>query len=347
MSSDRILVVRVGRAGDMVMITPALGAILEKHPQAEIHLLTSADGRRVLRGFDARITQTYVYDHSVSALLYRKRLRDELAAAGYTHVYCFETNAKYHAFARALSGQHFLLSEVASHGTPFPERCLALVGHAAPRRWLSLPLSDTGRAAAKAMLAAAAIGEADFVVGLHPTSSANGKRGLRAREALRRKAWPLASFARLSLLLAEHAARQGVRLRIICDLLPAERPFGLELVRRSGGLVTLFTEPPDFERYKATIARMNLLITPDTGPMHIAAAVGTPLVALFCGRDPRDCGPYTDPARYIVLRAEETEHPKRGLAGISPDIVAAAATTFFPSPVREQSSHALPRALSK
>lgn len=328
---ERILVVRVGRAGDMVMITPALRAILEKHSEAEVHLLTSPDGRRVLRGFDQRVTHTLIYErHDLGGLLQRRRLKRELAGGGYTHVYCFETNSSYHALLNGLPAEQFILAPTVEP-VPFPQRCLALVTQPPPPgQWSWLPLTDTGRAAARAMLASAGIHDDDFVVGLHPSFSALGKLAVRGRDVRRRKTWPLASFARAAVLLAEYGARQGLRLRMICDLLPEERALGRELVERSRGAVTLFTEPPDFERYKATIARMNVLITPDTGPMHVAAAFGTPLVALFSGRDPRDCGPYTDPARYIVLRSEETEQPELGLAALSPVVVFAAAAMFLP-----------------
>ena len=326
----------------MVMITPALRAILAKHPEAELHLLTSADGRRVLRNFDPRLTRVLVHERrGLGSFLARRRVKREIAAGGYSHVYCFETNPSYRALLEGSPAQLAFL-DAAGEPVPFPQRCLALVTSVLPEApWLWLPLSLSGRASAAAMLAAAGIRDGDFVVGLHPSSSANAKSGLRGRDARRRKAWPLASFARLALLLADFAARRDVKLRVICDLIPHERDLGLELVERSHGIVTLFTEPPDFERYKATIARMNLLITPDTGPMHIAAALGTPLVALFSGRDPRDCGPYTDPARYTVLRAEDTEQPESGLAALSPDIVFAAASLFLPDADREAASAAV------
>lgn len=342
MTGNSVLAVRVGRAGDMVMITPALRAILARHPEADLHLLTSAEGRRVLQGFDARLTRTLVYERrGLAGFLKRKRIKSEIASGAYSHVYCFETNPGYRHLLGGLSGESRFL-DADPVPMPFPERCLKLVGETGPEvPWLWLPVSPAGRAAAAAMLAAAGVRAGDFVVGLHPSSSASGKSGLRGREARRRKAWPLASFARLALLLADCAARQGLKLRVICDLLPQERALGQALVDRSHGVVTLFTEPPDFERYKATLARMNLLITPDTGPMHIAAALGTPLVALFSGRDPGDCGPYTDPARYTVLRAEETERPDLGLAALTPEVVFAAAALFLPDAHEESAPAAL------
>jgi ADP-heptose:LPS heptosyltransferase len=49
------------------------------------------------------------------------------------------------------------------------------------------------------------------------------------------------------------------------------------------------------------MSRMDLLITNDSGPMHIAAATKTPLVALFGPEDPLLFGPYTSPELYRVI----------------------------------------------
>ncbi len=327
---ERVLVVRSGRAGDLVMITPALRAILVKHPRAELHLLTSADGRRVLRGFDPRVTHFVIYQRGgFNGFCKRRRLAREIAAAGYQAIYCFESNPSYRKLLAPSAAKKYFLTP-ATETTPYPERCLRVVSDRFDSpQWLWLPVTDKGRDAAQTMLANAGISAVDFVVGLHPSFSQRRKLTFSACDARRRKTWPVESFARLAALLTEYAARHNLKLRVMCDLLPEERALGESLVAHSGGRVTLCTEPPDFERYKATIARMNLLVTPDTGPMHIAAALGTPLVALFHGRDPRDCGPYTDPARYVVLRAEDMAQPEQGLAAIPPETVFEACQRFL------------------
>lgn len=49
----------------------------------------------------------------------------------------------------------------------------------------------------------------------------------------------------------------------------------------------------------ALIRRADLLVSPDSGPMHIAAAVGTPVVALFGPTNPARTGPYTRKAKVL------------------------------------------------
>src|SRR5258706_15077053 len=54
---QRILVVRVGRAGDLVMIKPAVRMILDAIPEGELKLLGRWEGSRVVGGFDHRMSR--------------------------------------------------------------------------------------------------------------------------------------------------------------------------------------------------------------------------------------------------------------------------------------------------
>jgi ADP-heptose:LPS heptosyltransferase len=50
------------------------------------------------------------------------------------------------------------------------------------------------------------------------------------------------------------------------------------------------------------LSELDLLVTGDTGPMHLAAAVGTPVVAIFGPSNPERYGPLSADAR--VLRVD-------------------------------------------
>ena len=51
----------------------------------------------------------------------------------------------------------------------------------------------------------------------------------------------------------------------------------------------------------AVLARIDVMVTVDSGPMHMAAAMGTPVVALFGATDPRRTGPWGDA---VILRRD-------------------------------------------
>jgi heptosyltransferase I len=54
----------------------------------------------------------------------------------------------------------------------------------------------------------------------------------------------------------------------------------------------------------ALLARATLLVTPDSGPMHIANAMGTKVLGLHAASNPRRSGPYSD-VRYCVDRYDD------------------------------------------
>lgn len=311
------------------MITPALRALLDSYPDAEFHLLTSPDGQRVLRHYSPRLTRFFVHRRSAwLAALQLRRLRGEIARTGYDRVFCFELNP---TFTRLYAGLP-LQAEAIDMGRPeahYARRCLDVVSRATGRRyddyWLNLPVTEPGRAKALAMLADHGIGADTFVVGFHPTYSGVKKATWR-RNLADAKLWPPENFAALARLLTEYGAAHGLQLRIIMDLIPEEQAVGAGIVRLSEGRVTLMTPPPDFQRYVATLERMDLLVTPDTGPMHIAAAVGTRFAALFGGTRPEDCGPYVPDAQFRILQPPPGA---QGIAAIAPERVFAACVTLM------------------
>lgn len=325
----KILIVRVGRIGDMLMITPAVRAILDRYPEAEIHMLTGTDGKRVFKDFSPRLTTFLLHDRkALLAKLHLNRLLRQVQAEGYDSAFSFELNPTFAPFHRAArDGGHCIdMSRPEQH---YARRCLDVVERAAGplsgEYWLNLPVSDEARAKARAVLAEAGIGDDTFVIGLHPTYSGLKKAAWRrSREAGRR--WPTASFAALATRLADYGDAHGLDLRIIMDLMPEEAGVGQEIVQLSGGRVTMLTPPLDFQRYKATLQRMNILVTTDTGPMHIGGAVGTRLVALFGATNPDDSGAYAPRERYEIVRS-----PSREIAAITPEQVFAACQRFLPA----------------
>jgi len=102
------------------------------------------------------------------------------------------------------------------------------------------------------------------------------------------KNWPLEYLAVLGKRLLE---RDGVFLHFlggpkdvdVCDALVRE--VGSERSRNHAGRTPL-------PQLLGTIARMRLLIGNDSGPLHLAAAVGTPLLAFYGPTDPARTGPW-------------------------------------------------------
>jgi|SRR5579884_70569 len=108
------------------------------------------------------------------------------------------------------------------------------------------------------------------------------------------KAWPADRFAEVAdRLIQTYGCRViiggGVQERVMAD----------ELVRRLGVTVIDVAGRIDLLTFAAVLKRCALLICNDNGAMHMAAALGVPVVALFGPSDPAEWGPRTDHA--IVL----------------------------------------------
>jgi ADP-heptose:LPS heptosyltransferase len=324
----KILLIRVGRVGDMLMITPAVRALMDRYPDAEFHMLTGGDGQRVFKGFSPQLTTFLMHNRkALLAKLHLKKLLKQVQGEGYDGAFCFELNPTFAPFYQAARDGGYCVQLSASR-RHYARLCLDVVERAvgAPveNYWLNLPVNDDARTKAHAILAEAGISDNTFVIGLHPTYSGLKKMAWRRNMDTGRR-WPTASFAALANELAAYGELHKLDLRIIMDLMPEEAEIGNEIVQLSGGKVTMLTPPLDFQRYKATLQRMNILVTTDTGPMHIGGAVGTNLVALFGGTDPDDSGAYAPHERYEIVRS-----PSRLIADINPEQVLAACKRFLP-----------------
>lgn len=327
-AKEKILVVRVGLGGDLIMITPAMDALLAAYPEAEFHLLTTGQGRRTLGGFSERITQTFLYSRRYPRTLFIQReLTKQFRAENYSRIFIFESKPHYRKWLGAMAPEVFDLVGKGA-GQHYCRTCLDLVseaiGQPVANSWVRLPVQEEGRQKARQLLTQCGVDPEALLIGLHPTFSGTRMPFFRNRHGAKHRMWPGESFAHLAKLLQERALFEGRKLAVIIDALPEETRFVQPIVEQSGGAVTLLAAPPDFQRYKGLLSLLNVLVTPNTGPMHMAAALNTPVVALFSNWSPEDCGPFMDPHRYQILRAEDTAQPNRGLAALGPEAVAEA-----------------------
>jgi ADP-heptose:LPS heptosyltransferase len=329
----KILVIRVGRAGDVVMITPALRAILEQFPDHELHVLTSHDGKRVLSGFNSRVTNIIIYKKKrLTNVFARFRQLKNITQTDYKYIFNFELKPAYKRIYKDIDAKIYELDKI-DHNLNYAKRCLNIVERSIDREiqnyWDWLPVTEEGVKNSKKQLLDAGINEEDIVIGIHPSFSGS-KKGLaikKSRNLLRE--WPPEYFATVIKMLVDYGLENDLPIKVVIDLLPDEKALGDRILKLCDNKAALFTLKPDFQRYKALIKRMNFLITPDTGPMHIAAAVGTNIICLFSGKSPQDCGPYMNSADYIALVAENYNDIE-GLQAIKPEHVFTACKKFLP-----------------
>ena len=184
-------------------------------------------------------------------------------------------------------------------------------------RYNYLPVKESARKQVSEELASHGIKAKDKLLMIHPTFSGYSPIAIRKRHAKLRKLWAPENYGEL----ARRIKREDNRIKIMMVLLPDEISFGKKILSYSDNNILLLKSESTFERYKAMIQRADVILTPDSGPMHMASALGTRIVAFFSMKDPGDCGPYMEPSKFTILRSELTDCPEKGINAIGVDAV--------------------------
>ncbi len=114
--------------------------------------------------------------------------------------------------------------------------------------------------------------------------------------------------------LADHAIARGWRVVLCGGRSALERETGdaiLAAMRAGDGVLDLIGKDT-LKQLPALLARADLLVSPDSGPMHIANAMGTPVLGLHAASNPHRSGPYSD-RRWCVDRYDDAARRFRGM----------------------------------
>ncbi|MFT3756798.1 MAG: glycosyltransferase family 9 protein [Pseudoxanthomonas sp.] len=99
--------------------------------------------------------------------------------------------------------------------------------------------------------------------------------------------------------LADHAASKGWRIVLCGGRSDLERTTADAILAAMKHPALDLVGKDTLKQLPALLERANLLVTPDSGPMHIANAMGTKVLGLHAASNPRRSGPYSD-VRYCV-----------------------------------------------
>ncbi|HWS56777.1 MAG TPA: lipopolysaccharide heptosyltransferase II [Pyrinomonadaceae bacterium] len=222
---------------------------------------------------------------------------------------------------RALYGSTSVPPGDDAPGELFGTRPAALRGAAraasrAPAPSTDVVVSAERREAARGLLRSRGVGFEHPVVALCPGSTNS-----------RAKRWPAERFAALADLLAERAGAQVLLIGSREELEVSEAVS--RLTRRRPVMLTGQT---DLAQTVALLSVADLLVTNDTGPAHLAAAVARPVVVIFGPTDPTTTRPFTPLAELVreppacapcMLRDCPIDH--RCMTAVTPEAVYARA----------------------
>jgi heptosyltransferase-1 len=109
------------------------------------------------------------------------------------------------------------------------------------------------------------------------------------------KRWPAESFAELTRQLAAHFA--GLRFVILG--VAEDQPLGEVISRAAPGRCLNLAGRTSLLEMVEWLRLCELMVTNDTGPMHVAVALGKPVIALCGPTEPRRTGPYGRPEQVV------------------------------------------------
>ena len=330
----RVLLLRLERIGDLLMTLDAIRAVRARAPAAEIRLVVgswnaalarlvpavdrvesidapwlSQEGTRSsVREVATRILRWRRHDFDL-AINFEPDVRSNalLAAGGARRRIGYATGG----------GGGFLTGALRyDRGTHAAANALRLVERALPAGRASSGTGPPLRIPADAETRAAR--RLASHAGRGPLIGVNPGAGRAVKE------WPAAYFAAAAAALGESEEASIVLLGSASDAaapagVRAALPRGVRLIDLAGGapLVDL----------AAVLRRLALLVTPDTGPMHLAAAVGTPVVGIFGPSDPVRYAPLSP--RAAVVHADlwcrpcnRMRRPPRRCSSGTPDCIA-------------------------
>jgi len=136
------------------------------------------------------------------------------------------------------------------------------------------------------------------------------------------KRGPVERYAAVAACLAKKG------MRILLNAGPGEEPLA-EAIRQQSGDVALACHC-SVAQLIALTRRVSLVIAGDTGPLHLACALGRPVVGIYGPTDPARNGPFGTRARVLRSPASRRDHsrrtePEAGLLTITPEAVLEAA----------------------
>ncbi|ABK16072.1 glycosyltransferase family 9 protein [Syntrophobacter fumaroxidans] len=310
---NSILIVSSTAIGDALMSTPAIRSVRTSYPEANIVLLARHRYRELFennRHVDKIVSYHGGYKKFLQTVRLLRKEAFDLAVilhgntpqavplaylTGARHLVTLPVEREFAYLISNRNGDHS--SRLPQHTIRQRLGIAQLAGGAGTSVDMELEVTGEARRQVDAWLHGAVDIPDPLLVGFQAGASKPYKQ------------WPVKSFAELGKrILASHP-----RARIFAIGSPKEKALCAEVVRAIGSdrAVSVAGRFP-LTQVAALIGRLELLVTNDTGAMHIAIALKTKTVSLFCPTSSRVSGAIQDP---VLHRAIEKDLPCRPCIG--------------------------------
>ena len=283
----RILVVRTDRLGDVVLSTPVLKALRITYPKSFIAMMVSPYTQDIVKG-NPYIDEVIVYDkdhlhaswfNSAKFALRLKKSKFDLAVilhpTNRVHILTFFAGIKRRiGYDRKLS---FLLTDKIKHLKKLGQKheieyCLDML------KTLNINSED------KSTHVVITKEAEDFVVNLlksFEVSSGDRFLAVNPGASCPSRIWPVERFAKVSDILTEK-----YKFKVFILGGPKEESLGMEVAKHMKSDSINLSGKLSVSQLAALIKKCDLLISNDSGPVHVACALGTAVISIFSRNQP-------------------------------------------------------------
>jgi len=319
MPDPRLLVVRLGSLGDIVHTFPAVAAVRESFPSADIVWLTHPRWVELVAS-SSLASQIWSVDSrdlsSVREVVRKIRAVRWDAAIDYQGLW---KAAFLPFFGRVPRRIGFSSDTIREIGVPilYTDRVVCKTTHIADQNGELSVCSGSSHPVAPFSLAACS--QAETQVRDHLSKLGFSRYiVLSPGGGWRSKCWPAEHFGALC-----QKIRAELSLPCVINYGPGEESLA-ERVRSASGDANPAAYDGELGPLMALLRGAQCIVGGDTGPLHLAVALGTPAVALFGPTDPARNGPYSAPGRGPALLAPRNEGLRPMSAGsfVSPAVPA-------------------------
>ncbi len=285
----KILIVRTDRLGDVILSTPVIKNLRRHYPDSYIAFMCRPYTRQALEG-NPYLDEVIVYDkygsqkslpESIKFAFKLKKKKFDLALilhpTNRTHLIAFLAGIpKRVGWDKKLK---FLLTDKLKqnkdqgikHESEYNLDFLRYLGIPTTEKELYFPLREKENKRVNEILEKNSINKEDKIVVVHPSASCPSKR------------WPQDKFIELIKII-----NKGQKTKTIVITSADQKQFGEKIIKETEaidlrGLLTI-------SETASLLNKASLLISCDSGPVHIAAALGVPVISIF-GRNQAGLAP--------------------------------------------------------
>jgi len=297
MPEPRFLVLRLGSLGDIVHTFPAVAALRDAYPAAEIVWLTHPRWNVLVKSSGLASELRNIETRSPSSLrgaIRQVRAGQWDAAIDYQGLWKSAALPFFGGVKRRIG---FSSHTIREWGVPllYSERVKPETTHIAEQNGELSVRAGAHGVAADFALSVSAENEAAVRLQLQ-RCGVERYAVISPGGGWRSKCWPAARFGALC-----REIRESFGLRCVVNYGPGENDLA-EAVRAASGDADPLLYDGELGKLMALLRGAVCIVGGDTGPLHLAIALGTPAVALFGPTDPTRNGPYH--VRPATLRGE-------------------------------------------